>query len=394
MYKMYMATAEKLYNIAVSQRETGVFGEYGTSVEQENFEYFIFDKLSHANTTMTIGYEGITNIGFALINCMKEIDLPLAEKMERELNKQYSRCRYTGKAEDICQRYFHYGKEHVANIIKMIDNYHKTLTDVRESKFDNSIIKIIPTINRILNEQTEVRTNDEVQSLISELENSDCNLATFCDDVERKLHKSFIKSLNSETENTVKEILLNDSKLKIMDGQEFSLLIHSSGDAENFLNNDWDNSHNVLSTTLIDDKNIRCYQSSNVKFAFYQELQPSEVVSAFSRDASSTINDDGALSTFSLPSYVPAKNFKAQTRAGQGLSGYSEILVKNTIIPDAIVSFDYVTEDEKRLADTYGLHVILIQTECYKDMLKDNSVRDERFVKKADLSSFEKEYEI
>lgn len=392
MYQMYMPIAKELYEKINEKRTNGAFEAYGDVTEQEDYENYMFEAFSRFTTSQTIGFEGgEANIGYALINCLKSIDNQLAEKLEQKLNRMYSRCKVTGKTEEICQRYFHYGKSHVENTMELIDRYHKSLKDISESKLDKDILGLLPTIGMLL--QSDKHSVPNTQNFIDKLENANFDLTSFCDNIETKMQKSFVKSLNKDTQRTIEEMQANPSKLKRIDGQDFNLIIHSSLTPEEFIQNQGSEYHNILSTSLIDNKNVRCYQSGNVKFAFYQPIEQDNLISAFSGDASTTFSDEGVLTSFSVPDYVPTKDFKSKTREGHGISGYSEIMLKGNVRPNAIVCFDYVTEHEMELAEKHDLDLILIETECYKDMLMDVK-RDERYIRKADLSKYETEIKL
>lgn len=392
MYQMYMPIAKELYLKINQKRENGAFEAYGTVSEQEDYENYMFEAFSNFTTSQTVGFESDANIGYALINCLKSIDNQLAKNLEEKLNRRYySRCKVTGKTEEICQRYFHYGKEHVENTIELIDKYHKSLNNIGESKLDKDILDLLPMIENLL--QYDKHNVTDTQNFMDKLENANIDVTSFCDDIEIKMKKSFVKNLNKDTQKTIDEMQSSLSKLKRMDGQDFNLIIHSSLTPEEFIKNQGSEYHNMLSASLIDNKNVRCYQSGNVKFAFYQHIEQDNLISAFSGDASTSFSNEGILTSFSVPDYIPTKDFKSKTRNGCGMSGYSEIMLKGNVRPNAIVCFDYVTEYEMALAEKYDLDLILINTECYKDMLT-NEKRDERYIRKADLSKYETEIKL
>lgn len=389
MYSMYMPIAKELYEKVKQKREDGAFEPYGRFTEQERYEDYMYHVFSNYKTDRTIGFEKDSNIGYVLIKCLKTIDKPLAETIESRLNKYYSIYVFSGETEIICQKYFNYGKDHLKNIIEMIDEYHDSLESVNQSLLGQNVLDILPTIKQIVS--TEEHSIEDVDKFIAKLESSNCDLTSFCDDVEMKMKNIFVENLNKETQKTIKEIEANPSRLKRMNGQDFNLIIHSSLTPEDFIKNSGSKYHNMLSTSLIDDRNIRCYQSYNVKFAFYQGIDQENMISAFSGDAVTSFSDHGILTSFKVPDYIPTKNFKNKTREGQGISSYSEIMLKGDVRPNAIVCFDYVTEQEKDLAEKYDLDLILIETEYYKDMLKGERGVDERYIRKADLSNFEYE---
>ena len=388
---MYMPIARQLYQKINLKRENGYFEAYSDASEQEAYEDYMFEAFSRFTTSQTVGFEGAdANIGYALIECLKSINKPLADKLEQKLNKMYSRCRATGSTEEICQRYFHYGKAHIENTMELIDNYHNSLKDISESKIDKNILDLLPMIKKLL--ESDKHSIPDALNLINRLENANFDLTSFCDNIETKMQKAFAKSLNKDTRRTIEEIKSNPSRLKRMNGQDFNLIIHSSLTPEEFIENQGSEYHNMLSTSLIDDKNIRCYLSGNVKFAFYQPIEQDDVISAFSGDGSTSFSNDGILTSFLVPDYVPTKDFKSKTR--EGYTGYSEIMLKGNIRPNAIVCFDYVTEHEMELAEKYDLDIILIETKYYKEMLKGEDYIDERYVRKADLSKYEIENKL
>ena len=169
MYQMYMSITKDLYEKANNKREMGDFEAYGSVTEQEQYEEYLFNLLSNFKTSKTTGYEGEANISFALIECLKSIDLSLAEKFEIKLNNQYSRYKFTGKTEDICQKYFHYGKEHVENIVQLIESYQNSLSDIDKSELDENIVSVLPTINELL--EKDKHSSVEINELIEKLEN-------------------------------------------------------------------------------------------------------------------------------------------------------------------------------------------------------------------------------
>lgn len=381
-----MPIAKELYEKINQKRENGNFNNSQDVFDYEEYEYYSYYAFSRFETSQTVGFENKANIGFALIECLKSIDMPLATSLEQKLNKEYSRCKVTGKTEDICQRYFHYGKDHVQNTIEIIDKYHESLKDISESKLNESILSLLPTVKQLL--EVDKHTQEETAQYIAKLENASFDLTSFCDGIEIRIKKSFVKNLNSDVQKSIEKMKSNPSKLKRMNGQDFNLIIHSSLTPEEFIQSKGLEYHTMISTSLIDDKNIRCYQSGNVKFAFYQQIEQENLISAFSGDGITSFSDEGILTSFAVPDYVPTKEFKSKTRTGQGISAYSEIMIKS-MRPDAIVCYDYVTEQEMELADKYELDLILIETKYYKDMLKPEKVIDERFIKKADLSKYE-----
>lgn len=387
MYQMYMPIAKELYEQINQMRTDGHFEAYGNITEQQHYEDCMYDKFADYTTSKTVGFENEANIGYALIKCLKTIDLSLAEKLKNRLNRRYFRLMCTGDVDAMFQIYFNYGKKHVKNILDVIDKYHKTLKDINESKLDKRILEMLPKIKNLL--QLEDLSSEDLQMYADTFENANFDLSSFCDDIEYKMKKSFINNFNKDTRKTVEEIQANPSKLKRMEGQDFNLIIHSSQTPERFIENQYAESHKMLSTSLIDDKNIRCYQSTNTKFAFYKSIEEDDLISAFSGDAVTTFSKDGILGSFATPDYIPIKDFKNETRKGQCIKSYSEIMLKGNFRPNAIVCFDYATEYEVELAEKYDLDIILIETECYVDMLKPEDDRYQQFIKKADLSKYE-----
>jgi len=269
----------------------------------------------------------------------------------------------------------------------MVDKYTNSLENDK-SIFPQKILDVIPTIKEIIKE--DKHPIEKITQFSNDLSNSEVKLTSLCDAIEETMKRLFVHNLNKQTQQTVQEIKNNPSKLKRMNGQDFNLIIHSSLTPEAFLNNTGQEYHNMLSTSLIEDGNVRCYQSSNVKFAFYQNIDSESLISAFSGDANTDFTERGVLSSFSTPDYMSINAFKNKTHQGEGLRAYSEIMLKGDVRPNAIVCYDYLTEREYKLAEKHNLDIILVETKKYPNMLVPKDMTDPNLIKKVYLSIFEK----
>lgn len=369
MYQMYMPLAKQFYEDVDKKLRQKKFHNSQNEFDSEQFIDYVYGELARFTSFLTVGSEGEANIGYALLKCLKELSFPFADYLEKRLDRRYSSFMVTRKTEDFCQRYFNYGKEHVRNIIDMVERYQSSLPDVEQSVIDKKVLALLPTIKELVSAET---VPSQTNQLLDKINSSALALNDLCDNLEISLKDGFVKSLNEQTQVTVDKLKDDKMQVKVMNGQDFNLIIHSSNTPEEFLENEGQGYHQMISTSLIDNQNIRAYQASNVKFAFYGQITPENLISAYSRDASTDFSEEGILSSFSTPDYLSLEGFKGKTRTGEGLSGYSEIMLSGQEIskPDAIVCYDHITEQEKELADKYHLDIILIETEHYKDMLK------------------------
>ena len=90
MYSMYMPIAKELYEKVKQKREDGAFEPYVSVTEQERYEDYMYHVFSNYKTDRTIGFEKDSNIGYALIKCLKTIDKSLAETIESRLSVKIS----------------------------------------------------------------------------------------------------------------------------------------------------------------------------------------------------------------------------------------------------------------------------------------------------------------
>lgn len=378
MYQMYKNIAQQMHD---EVRDMYFRGELTTP----EVIYEMTNRVNNYRTRYTLGDIGDSNVCYAVTKCLKSINERLAMYVERELDKIYDCYAVTGDVDDFCQRFFHYSASHVTNILAMIDNYHDSIAKSgQKSQIRPNLLAELPTIKEILSD--DHHSPEKMKAYADKIKNATYDMVNFCDNTEKGLKEYFLHGLNIEIQQTVTNIQSTNGRLKRMNGQNFNLLIHSSATPEEFLDNDYQ--HHMMSTSLVDDKNIRCYQPNNIKFAFYDQMSSDDFKVAFSHDANTTFSDDGMLSSVSVPKYINIDDFKANTRQGTGISAYSEIMVNGQMRPSAIVCYDYVTEQELELSQRHNLDLIVIDTASYDDMLKP-APRDERYVKKADISAVE-----
>ena len=388
MRQYYQKTAEDIYKKFCEKNDK----------EDEDFAYKLSNVLIHSKTYQTLGSEGEADISYSLAYCLRSVDPIVAQEVEHQLDKHYAMISCSSNIEQareaVCQRVFHYGLEHLKNTIYMIDIYMEALDNPQESILDENIIKVLPELKKIEN-----ATKNELIDILNNIKEAGIKPLEFCDEVENTLRQSFVNGLNNELNSTVDMLKKSPSRLKKLEGGKFDLLIHSALNPESLMEERVDRGFSV---SLIDDHNIKCYIPDNIKFVFYDGLKPEETIYAKSRDGSTDVNDNGELSAFSVPDWMPVESFKKQTIKAESSMKYSEIFVANgnQLRPDAIVCFDEVSKHELEFANKYNLDIILIDTSKYPDMVRQPSSR-ERGVgsnQKADLSQFEyqddEEYEM
>lgn len=398
MFQMYMPMAQQ--RLAKAQQdfnERKALGYYNNDTPEEaEREYINFIVTEFEKTTnKTIGAEdaeGKNNIAYVLTRCLAQTDPLLAEKVKKRLDFKMTPRANSGNKEAICQKYFHYNKGHVENTLEMIEKYHQSLGNNQPSILSKDVLDLIPILELL---SQPGRFDDATkQVVLQELESTRCNLSTFCDDIEMQMREVFLSSFNTARQQTVDHIAHNPSRLTRMKGKPFNLLIHSSESPEDFLNNT-SNFNPMFSTTLIDERNIKGYAPGEVKFAFYQQIPQDMFIASFSGDASTSFDDDGILSTpLTRADYTPVDTFKSTTRDGNGYNGYSEIMIRRGLKPDAIVCYDRVTERERQIADQYNLDIILIETEYYNDMVRNDDISRKAPCKLAVLSDLDGDYEL
>ncbi len=377
MYQMYMPLAKLFYEHINDKIAKKQFNNSQNKFDFSVFENYVTDQLLQMTTDKTLGYEGEANVGYSVLKCLKDLKMPMTDVFKQKLDRQYSRYRITGKTEDFCQRFFGYGAMHVENLVQMAEAYQNSVQEQGQALIDEKTLNLLPIVKELTSQQQF--SSEQIAEFEQKLQASGVDLSQMCDSMEKGLKESFTESLNGQVQATVDALQADSSKLKVLDGQDFNLVIHSSNTPEEFLENSGQDYHQMLSTSLIDNKNIRAYQSANVKFAFYEKINPENLLSAYSRDASTDFSDEGVISSFSNPDYLPLEEFKNKTRKGEGLSGYSEIMLtgQENIRPDAIVCYDKITEREQNLADQYNLDIILIETDRYKEMLKPDYLKEQ-----------------
>ena len=191
--------------------------------------------------------------------------------------------------------------------------------------------------------------------------------------------------MNQRLANTEKIIREEKSRLKVFAGQKFDLLIHSACMPERFIEG---RDERGFSTSIIDDKNICCYRPLSVKFAFYGGLLLDELFCASIKDNVSARNGE-FWEAYEPSDFMPYETFKKSTRdPNKGREeGYSELIIEahNSLIPHAVVCFDYITDYEYKIAQDHNLDIILILTEMYPGMRKNSDRERAGIGKKIDI---------
>lgn len=377
---MYQNLAEEIYNKFCETHD-------------KNDPYFaedLFDKIKQMRTNSTIGHEGDADISYCITECLKSVDETLVGEIEQLLSKQFlnklSRPSKDAEArEALCQLVFHYGFEHVQNVITMIENYTNSLPENGVSAVDEKVMKILPTLKQIENSDKEGYIE-----ILTTLKNSEIKTMELCDKVETSLRQAFVNDINKGLQATETEFYETVSRVKKLEGQKFDLIIHTATDPQMMMEN---RDERGFSLSLIDDKNIMCYHPSDIKFAFLGGLDADELLYAKVNDGSTDYNAEGMFSSFGVPDWVSAENFKTNTRSNANSKmNYSELSLKSgaNMQPCAIVCFDGVMERELEFANKYKLGIILIDTSKYPDMVKPEIIRSGKGAEFVELSQCNK----
>ena len=220
--------------------------------------------------------------------------------------------------------------------------------------------------------------SSELVSIYQNLSKNKEIIEHFYDDY-RNLKNSSYSNITNNT-ITSKDInssnkIVNGIKVKELNGEPFTSIIHTSGSS------DWNYSQRTTSMSVIGDTSIGYYHSENkelVHFGF-NKVNIDQIIHVYHTDS------------FSMKDLGSEKISELHTRDSllEKTSGYNELLVKQNsngidgnfaedvpyITPDYIVSFDNITDLEKKAAKENGLPILLIHTNKYK--LANGSIFDE-----------------
>ena len=363
MYKMYTKLVEKTTQEIINK-----------SGNVEDFIYNFYNHILNYKTRQTIGFEGEANIPYVFVKCLKDINIELADILEKKLNVWFKgKAFLAGDTEAFCQLSFGYGKEHLRNTLEMISNYQNSLSDGKESVINDKLLATAPVIEDLL--QSDRHSKEKMESFSKQLQSTDLDLQYFCDSVEMTLKENFVQELNQSIQETKKEIESQPTRLKRFNGQDFNLLIHAAFDPERFLE---ERTEDGFSTSLIDNGNICSYGGAGaIRFAFYDEVEEDKLLLANTNDTSTNYDyDNETIDSFSTPDYIALDKFKSKTKDNTTFS-YSEISLGkgNNLQPNAVVCYDVVTKHEYELAKQHGLDIILIETKYYDNMKRQEDTR-------------------
>lgn len=354
MYTNYSKTVKKIYeNEREHYQNVGHLEDLAGALSLDAFRFIYYQN----------GSVGEKPLPYVFYKNVRDIDSEMGEQIRTYLNKTFDRnIRRSGDTESICQRYFGYNKEYVQTIIGMIERYINSNGTVVDTE-DQKIISIAKQLT-----MKDALSKEETDLVIKELSAIEKKAFDFCDAAEENLKKGFVEDMNDHLSSTTEMLKQQNGRLKVLSGQPFDLLIHSAISPESFMDR---RSEKGFSTSIIDDKNIKCYSSDSPKFAFYDRLSEEDLAWATAGDnVSFSDKEDGNFTAQNPADFVEFDHFKTLTRDEKhGHTGYSELNIDNgSLRPNAIVCFDYVTEEEYEIAEKYKLDVVLVLTENYPDM--------------------------
>ena len=379
MYKMYSKLVEKTTQEIIDK-----------SSNVEDFIYNFYNHILSYKTSQTIGFEGDANIPYVFVKCLKDINVDLANILEKKLNGYFKgKAFLAGDTEAFCQLSFGYGKEHLRNTLEMINNYQNSLGDGKESVIYDKLLATVLVIEDLL--KSDRHSKEKIESLSKQLQGIGLDLQSFCDSVEATLKQNFVQELNQSIQETKKVMETQPTRLKRFNGQDFNLLIHAAFDPERFLE---ERTEDGFSTSLIDNGNICSYGGAGaIRFAFYDEVEEDKLLLANTNDTSTNYDyDNETIDSFSTPDYIALDKFKNKTK-NDTTSSYSEISLGkgNNLQPNAIVCYDVICESEYKIAKQYGLDIILIETKYYDNMKRQEDTRDFSIIKTIKVSEIEEQ---
>lgn len=321
---------------------------------------------------------GFLNMPYIACRNLYDINPQLAEEVKLELDKRFDKeisIKFNLK-EHLSQRFLNFPYLGVKRYLGLLNKYLSSLDNKEDCKISVALLKKASIIEKIYNKDLNKIDDMEFNKLIKIL--SDDKLMYFINDLDKELRGAFAKHLNDKLSLTKKELDIQKGEVKVLDGQSFDLLIHST-----YFTKLIDDRYDDIGfcASLIDDKNICCWNKDAIKFAFYN-IGVNDVACALCEDNYSS-SDRDIFSVSQLPDFISLDLFKEKTR-NEGSSGYNEINIsyKHNLYPDAIVCFDTIKEEEKELANKHNLNIILIDTKHYPEMIKNYKERKIKDIKK------------
>lgn len=369
MNEMYMPIAQELYDkVKEKYKNNDIILPANKPKEEGLIDYF-FEAIIKYSTDLTVGKEGVVKIPYQILDCFKTINPKLAARLETKIDKHFDELK-TVDIDSFSQFYFHYNIEHVKNLKEILDKREESAA-VTWEKLDEKYPGLHDVLNKICAPDKEFATED-LHVLSDKMKSLSVPFETICDDLEFKLKNSFTNSINTVTEETKEMLSQQSSRLKILDGQGFNLLVHSSGEPDHIMEQ---KEEKGFSASLVDQGNINHCSSGpdSVLFAFNQKLVPQDIATATAGDAGAECNDAGIWKSQRVPDFLPIDDYKEATKnPHNGEQPHTEINLNKTVNlqPSAIVCYDVVTYEELDMAKKFDLDIILIDTSKYGNMLK------------------------
>lgn len=360
MIEMYKQLAEKVFNNTLDYCQK-CMQKYNRNIDF--YEQLTFDLVSFkvpvngAPSERTMPYLLAKNFSNKYIDLFSNVKKYLDTHFDKRIKLLY-------EVDDICQRYFGYDFQYIESITQCIKNHQKYNNNDEKITVFAKYLPILEKLHDIKNAKTKNEAKNIFEEIKPELE----TLFNFYDEVETYLNLKFTKEVNSHLSNTVSEISKTNNRLKIFNGQPFDLLIHSSMNPHFLLE---EQRNKGMSASIIDNKNIRCYSSDSVKFAFYSGIPNNTLVAANTTDNVSFASIySGTFTNKTFSEYIPFAAFKEKTTNSDFRGGYSELNINACMQPSAVVCFDNIRKKEFDIANKYRLDIILIQTDKYPNIKK------------------------
>lgn len=150
----------------------------------------------------------------------------------------------------------------------------------------------------------------------------------------------------------------NGIDIYTLQGEDFYAYVHVTKSSRSYDRVNWHNKEKTISLSLIGSKNINTF-GHGIVFGFFS-LNPNNVMHMYHSD-SYTSKEFGSRK---INQIYQVDEFVKNTM------GYNEILYSeknlNSFNPDFLVCFDYITSEEKTIAKSMNIPIVMINSDCYK----------------------------
>jgi len=322
---------------------------------------------------------GAYHCPYVMAKTLKDIGYPRVSKdVLNRLNEYYDRelSPWPDSRDHFFQRVFNYPPKVVESRLRAYKDYMNNLKHKNKCPFDEDTLDVIEYIYQFVknfNDDNWMENIRELKDILEELKNFPYDLTTLCDNIELTLRKNFAKELRESVTPTWEELQKQEGRIKVLDGQDFRLLVHDGG--RHIVTGREDNIG--FCASLIDQNNTITYKAHGgaIQYVFI-DIQDDDISCAASTD-SYTGNDRALFSNNKDFEFIDIDTFQERTLY-DSYAGYNEInfAYSTKIKPKAIVCYDEVDQQSLNFAEENDLQIILIKTECYPNMCKCRSDRE------------------